>query len=98
MLLWLAAIGAALVLAAVHYARRDSREGRRALWPAVLRALAVLLLAAAVLDAPAGQARGIAPFAAIDVSASWLRGADSAQWRSAVNRVRAAGADTVFLT
>ena len=98
MLPWLAAVLTALVLAAVHYARRDARGGLlAATLPAALRALGILLLVAALLDAPAGRLRAPAPFAAVDASASWRRGGDQAGWRTALDRARAAGADSLFL-
>ncbi|HWJ21037.1 MAG TPA: hypothetical protein VNS52_01690 [Gemmatimonadaceae bacterium] len=110
MLSWIAAVAAGLVAGAVQYgARRRGGGGGSAggagargpgatLGPAPLRVLAGTLLAALLLDAPAGRRHASAPFAALDVSASWLRAGDSAAYGRAVRAVRAARADSIFLT
>ncbi|HEU4632262.1 MAG TPA: hypothetical protein VFS08_21100 [Gemmatimonadaceae bacterium] len=84
MLDWLIALAAGLLLAAITYAGRAA--GRRAplgVGAAALRAVAAALLVALLLDAPIGRAAVPPPLVALDVSASWLRGGDSAAYRRA---------------
>lgn len=71
MIPWLVAVLAGAGVAALQYGVAGRR---RELPAAVLRALAITLLAALLLDAPAGCAAAARPFAALDVSASWQRG------------------------
>ena len=92
---WLLAAVAGLLAGGLQYGARTT--GMRSLLLALLRAAAVTILAALVLDAPIGRARALAPFAAVDNSASWARGGDSALWAEARRRAAAAGADSVFL-
>lgn len=94
---WLVALLIGAFLAALQYIRRDGRSLASVLPVALLRGLAGTLVAALALDAPAGRARRLAPFLAVDVSSSWLRGGDSAAWRAATDSVRVARADSVFL-
>lgn len=64
-----------------------------------LRALAVLAVVAMALDLPLRPAAPVAPWVALDVSASW-RTQDSSAWGAAlrvVDSARAAGADTLLL-
>lgn len=97
MISWVVAAVAALALALVMYGWREpGRLPRRA--PLIaLRALALALVVALLLDAPAGAARPVAPFVALDVSASWQRGRDTAAWRAAVRQARAAPHDSLFI-
>ncbi|HEU5186146.1 MAG TPA: hypothetical protein VFU01_16350 [Gemmatimonadaceae bacterium] len=94
---WVVAAVAAIALALVLYGWREpGRLVRRA--PLIaLRALALGLVIALLLDAPAGAARPIAPFVALDASASWVRANDTAAWRNAVRLARDAPHDTLFL-
>src|ERR1700738_3515692 len=91
MLLWLIAVLVGLVAAALQY-------GRSALTPriaplALLRALVGTLVAALLLDAPAGRARPLAPDVAVDASESWLRGtAHCDRWRMALDSASRLGA------
>src|SRR5688572_7012173 len=94
---WLIALLVGVFLAALEYIRRDGRSIVSVLPVALLRGLAAALVAALALDAPAGRARRPAPFAALDVSSSWLRGGDSSGWRAARDSVAAVSADSVFL-
>jgi len=94
---WVVAAVAALALALVMYGWRE-RDGLARRAPLIaLRALALGLVIALLLDAPAGAARPVAPFVALDVSASWRRGNDTAAWRAAVRQARAAPHDSLFL-
>ena len=94
---WVVAAVAALALALVMYGWRE-RDGLARRAPLIaLRALALALVIALLLDAPAGTARPVAPFVALDVSASWRRGNDTAAWRAAVRQARAAPHDSLYL-
>ena len=94
---WLLAIAVAVLAASVHYGWRAPAATGGRLAPAVLRGLAVLLLAALALDAPAGRARHAPPFVALDASASWQRAAGDAGWQEAERLAARAGGDSVFL-
>ena len=96
MSLWLLAIAAGILLAIVQYGTRGFAAGSVALGAAALRACAVTLIVALLLDAPAGCAKPVATWAALDVSLSMARG-DSAMWRTARDSIRAVGADSVFV-
>ena len=96
MSLWLLAIAAGILLAIVQYGTRGFAAGGVALGAAALRACAVTLIVALLLDAPAGCAKPVAAWAALDVSLSMARG-DSAMWRTARDSIRAVGADSVFV-
>lgn len=91
---WLVALVLAVALVLVGYAGRRPRAVT--LLAALLRGVGVLLVAALLLDAPTGRARPLAPWAALDVSASWGRATGADLWRRAVDTVRAAHADTVL--
>ena len=88
--LWLIAVVVGGLVAAFQY-------GRAALTPrfaalALLRALAVMLVVALLLDAPAGRPGVVAPLVALDVSESWLRAAPACtRWREAMDSARALG-------
>lgn len=88
--LWLIAVVVGGLVAAWQY-------GRAALTPrfaalALLRALAVMLVVALLLDAPAGRPPAIAPLVALDASESWLRAAPACtRWRAALDSARDLG-------
>lgn len=97
MLLWILALAAGLVLAALTYRARPAAE---ALPVFGLRLLAGTAAVALLLDAPLGPRRPVRPWVGLDVSASWLATGDSLVWRRAlavVDSLRQAGADTVLL-
>lgn len=94
---WILAALAGLVFAFLQYAGRDLRFGARAVLPAVLRAVAITLLAALLLDAPAGRRKPLATWLALDASASWRRGGDTSAWRRAWREVRATKPESLFL-
>ncbi|HLB09805.1 MAG TPA: hypothetical protein VK617_09730, partial [Gemmatimonadaceae bacterium] len=96
MLAWILSLLVAAVLAWWSYRAPAAGESRRTWWLAALRALAWLLTLALLLDAPAGPRRAVPPIAALDVSASWLRGGDSALWRRAVSAARSASSDVLL--
>lgn len=93
MIAWLAAVAAGIATALLQY---GAPPGRATL-AALLRGGAVTLVVALLLDVPLGPRRAVAPFAAVDASASWLRASDTAAWRGVAARLRAAGADSTFL-
>ncbi|MEX2182013.1 MAG: hypothetical protein WD771_08225 [Gemmatimonadaceae bacterium] len=97
MTLWLLSLAAGLALAALSYR-----------WPApgvprlgfALRALAGALVAAVTLDAPPGASRPVAPWVALDASASWLAVGGEGRWaraRAVADSLRRAGADSTVL-
>ena len=94
---WILAALAGLAFAFLQYAGRDLRLGARAMLPAVLRAVAITLLAALLLDAPAGRRKPLATWVALDASASWRRGGDTSAWRRAWGEVRATRPESLFL-
>jgi hypothetical protein len=83
-------------LALLSYRWRGSSAGKTVLI-ALLRALALTLLIALLLDAVAGLPHPVPPIVALDVSESWLRGGDSAAWNAARRQARAAATDSLFL-
>jgi hypothetical protein len=95
MSLWLLAIAAGIVLAIVQYGVRGLSAGGRSLGAAILRVGAVTLVVALLLDAPAGCAKPVATWAALDASLSMARG-DSALWQAARDTIREVHADSVF--
>ena len=94
---WVVAVLAGFVFALLQYAGRDLRLGTLAIVPAFLRLAAVTLLAALLLDAPAGRRKPLATWVALDASASWRRGGDHGAWRQAWRDVRAAEPESLFL-
>ena len=97
MLSWLAAAAAATIAALLVYGGRGVRMGALVPLVAGLRFAAILLLVAALLDAPLGPARAARPFVALDASASWRRGGDTTAWREARRRALEADADSLLL-
>ena len=96
MTIWLAAVVGGVLLALLSYQWRGVSAGK-VLLVAVLRALALVLLIALLLDAVAGVARPVAPIVALDVSESWVRGADSSAWANARRQATSAARDSLFL-
>jgi hypothetical protein len=94
---WVVAAVAALALALVLYGWREPGGLTRRTPLIALRALALALVIALLLDAPAGAARPVAPFVALDISASWMRGNDTAAWRAALRHARAVPHDSLYL-
>ena len=97
MLIWLLAAVAGVAIAVLLYGRRESRGGVRSVALVALRAIAMTLLLALVLNAPSGPSRAPEALVALDASASLGRGADSALWRSARARVVALASDSLLL-
>ena len=93
---WLLALGAGIVVAVIQYGLRELRGGGMTLLAALLRVLAVMIVVALLLDAPAARAKPVATWAALDASASMTRG-DTALWRASRDSIRRAGAESVFV-
>ena len=96
MTIWLVASVGGVLLALLSYQWRGASRGKTLL-VAVLRALALTLLIALLLDAVAGFPHPVPPIIALDASQSWLRGGDTAAWNDARKRARAAVKDSLFL-
>src|SRR5260221_530379 len=87
MIVWFLSFAAGLLAASVHY----GRPAPAALLPVLLRLVAVTLVVAIALDAPAGSAFAPASKVALDVSESWVRATDSTAWKAALDSVRRIG-------
>src|SRR3954449_10780835 len=96
MTIWLVSLVGGVFLALLSYRWRGASAGRTLL-VAVLRALALTLLIALLLDAVAGLPHPVPPIVALDVSQSWLRGGDTLAWHNARARARSAATDSLFL-
>jgi hypothetical protein len=84
MLLWLLAVLAGLLAAGLQYGRGVTSPRVAPL--AALRAIAVCLVTALLLGAPAGPARVVPPQVALDASESWLRAAPRCdRWNAALD-------------
>jgi hypothetical protein len=94
---WIVAVLSALALAIVLYGWREPGGIARRAPLVLLRAIALAIVIALLLDAPAGAARPVTPFVALDVSASWMRGNDTAAWRRALRQMRATAHDSLYL-
>ena len=94
MISWLVALVAGAGAAAWLYGRRLPNDPyRRAM--AALRALAVALAVALVLDAPLGARARPTPLVALDVSASWGQGG-AARFEEAAARAKGSSGDLVL--
>ncbi len=96
-MIWILSLATGVVLAAWSYLRTDSAPMAVRAPLALLRALAITLLVALLLNASAGARRRPAPLVALDISESWRRGGDSALWVRARETARRAGGDSVLL-
>lgn len=90
MLAWLVAAVVGVGIAGWLYGWRGVGRGGGA-WPAlaVLRAVALAMLVALLLDAPSGPRHALPPLVALDASQSWTRAGDTALWRAALARAGA---------
>lgn len=93
MIPWLIALAAGLAAAAAVYAR--ARPTGRVL-AAALRAVSVTALVALALNAVLGARRVLSPLVALDASASWSRGRDSAAFAAAVQSARREAGGSLF--
>ena len=94
MLIWFFAIAAGSALAFVQYRFGGASHSAQ---PLALRAVALTIILALLLDAPGGPSRRVRPYAALDASASWLPSGDTSLWRRAVQSADSVGADTLLL-
>ncbi|MBX3133238.1 MAG: nucleotidyltransferase domain-containing protein [Gemmatimonadaceae bacterium] len=95
MLSWALALALGALLAGLTYGLRRPR-----LPLAALRALAAILLLALLFDAPLAARRPLAPWVALDVSASWAPALDASPWQQAraiADSLRRSGADSLLL-
>ena len=97
MLTWIIAAAVGTGLATALYGLREPSELGRLIPVVLLRAIALILLFALLLDAPSGRRRAPDPIVALDVSESWLRGGDTTLWRRARDRVKSLSRDSVWL-
>src|SRR4029450_488652 len=96
MTIWTVAVVGGVLLALLSYRWRAASAGATLL-VALLRAVALTLLIALLLDAVAGLPHPVPPIVALDVSQSWLRGNDTVAWHGARERARSAAKDSLFL-
>ena len=94
MLTWLLALTAGSALAFLQYRTGGAAHARA---PLALRALALVLIIALLLDAPGGPSRRVRPYAALDASSSWISSGDTTLWKRAVHSADSVGADTLLL-
>ena len=93
---WILAVAVGVAAALIQYGRAATPGGANRFALAALRALAVALIVALLLDAPVGRPRPQAPWVFVDASQSMTRGAsalDSVAWDSA----GAVAADSTFV-
>jgi hypothetical protein len=96
MLTWLLAALLGAAISFLMYGLRERVGIVRALPPIALRALALTVLIALVLNATAGGAREPDPLVALDVSRSWLRGGGRG-WEQAKDHVRGLATDSLLV-
>ena len=97
MTIWMVAVVGGVLLALLSYRWRGGASAGPTLLVALLRALALTLLIALLLDAVAGVPHPVPPIVALDVSQSWLRGGDTLAWHNARSRARSDATDSLFL-
>ncbi|MHB1312125.1 MAG: hypothetical protein ACYC3L_08925 [Gemmatimonadaceae bacterium] len=95
MISWLIALAAAVGAALWHYGWPVPGDAYRRTLVA-LRALAVALVVALLLDAPFGLRASARALVALDVSRSWAQGGTAARYAEAVQRAGAAGGDLLL--
>jgi len=96
MTIWLVSVVGGVLLALLSYQWRGA-SAAKTLFVALLRALALTLLVALLLDAAAGLPHPVPAIVALDVSQSWLRGGDTAAWHNARTQARSAASDSLYL-
>ena len=77
--------------------RGPRRANKLALGLVALRAAALALLVVLFINPPFGRPDPGPPVTALDVTASWLRAADSSAWLAAAARASSLGGDSVLL-
>ena len=93
---WLLAGAAGIIVAALQYVRLPAPSPARRAALALMRALALMIVVALLLDAPLGRPRPVSPWVFVDASQSMTRG-DSALWRAAWDSARGLGAESLWV-
>jgi hypothetical protein len=89
MIVWIVAIVAGLLAAAVQYGRAATTPTVAPL--AALRAIAATLIVALLAGAVAGRGSRLAPDVVLDASESWRRASDSSAWKAALDTANRLG-------
>ena len=92
---WLVGAAVGILLALLQYGRTRTPPLARGTL-ALMRAMAVALVVALLLDAPVGRARPARPWVFVDASQSMMR-ADSALWRAARDTARGIRAESTWI-
>ena len=92
---WIIALLIATVLAWLQYGR-GARSAAQSV-PMALRWIAVALIVALLLGAPAGPPQQPTPIVALDASASWLRGGDSTAWKQMLEKASSRSSEKPIL-
>lgn len=95
MAVWLVALTVGAVAAIIQYGRLRAPQGLRRAGLAAIRAVALALTVALLLDAPLGPSRPVAPSVFVDVSQSMGRGGDALA-RAAWDSARVVGGDSLW--
>lgn len=96
MTLWLIAAAIGAVAAAIQYARLRSPSASRRAVLGVLRAAAIAIVVALLLDAPLGRPRPVLPVVLVDASLSMTR-EKALLWRAAWDSARAVRAESIWV-
>lgn len=94
MLIWLVAV---VVGSAAAFAQYRFGGALHARVPLAMRAVALSIVVALLLDGPIGPSRAARAYVALDVSSSWRAGGDSALWRRALASADSARGDSLLL-
>jgi len=94
---WLLSAAAGVAIAVVGYGWRRGRATPLRGMLLLLRAAALTLVFALAFNAPAGARLVPRSIVALDASASWTRGGDTARWRRAVVVARSLASDSLVL-
>ena len=92
---WTVAILIASAITWLQYG--SASRGPASLAALALRWVAVLILSALLLGAPAGRPKQPSPIIALDASASWLRGGDSSAWKQALRQAASRSSEQLVL-
>ena len=93
---WLFAVALGIIAAAIQYARLGSPSAPLRIVLSTLRAAAVAIVVALLLDAPLRRARPMSPWVFVDASQSMARG-DSSLRRAAWDSARRANAESLWV-
>lgn len=93
---WLIAMTVGALAAALQYAPVRAPSGARRVMLAAMRAIALAIAIALVVDAPLGRPRALQPVLFVDASLSMTR-EGAMLMRTGLDSARAAGSDTIYL-